>query len=84
MQRINQESKYRDVLDQPLEIQPHIVDHDFKYLTNNLLSVLKAVRDRKYVNPNSMQRITTKTSVIQHHVWFELKKSVIPQQLTDF
>ena len=55
------------MLDQPLGIQPHIVDHDFKYLTNNLLSVLKAVRDRKHVNPNFMQRITTKTSVTQHH-----------------
>jgi hypothetical protein len=64
---INQERKYSEVLDQNLGIQLHTFDNKFSYLTNNLLSVLKAIPDKQHINPRFIERIKTKILTIENH-----------------
>ena len=60
---------------------------NYSYLTNNLLSALKAVRDKQHTNSRSMERIKIKTLIIENHdsvSIFGLKKSTILQLLNTF
>ena len=81
MLRINQERKYSEVLDQILGIQLHTFDNNFSYLTNNLLSMLKAIHDKQHINPRSIGRIKTKISIIENYYkvsMVRIEKSAIP------